>query len=96
MTGKTVSFPAEFDLECAMQALQAADEPHDTTTAYAYLNPFAEVLKSMEEHRLLMAAESLFPRNGHNPQFIRSEPKIGRNSPCTCGSGKKNKKCCNV
>ncbi len=24
----------------------------------------------------------------------RSEPKIGRNDPCTCGSGKKFKKCC--
>jgi hypothetical protein len=24
----------------------------------------------------------------------REEPKIGRNDPCTCGSGKKYKKCC--
>jgi|TARA_R100000234_G_scaffold57587_1_gene34793 uncharacterized protein YecA (UPF0149 family) len=24
----------------------------------------------------------------------RSAPKIGRNDPCPCGSGKKNKKCC--
>lgn len=27
-------------------------------------------------------------------QFVRAEPKIGRNSPCPCGSGKKYKKCC--
>lgn len=27
-------------------------------------------------------------------QIIRSEPKIGRNDPCKCGSGKKYKKCC--
>ncbi len=26
--------------------------------------------------------------------FVRSEPKIGRNDPCPCGSGKKFKKCC--
>ncbi len=26
----------------------------------------------------------------------RTEPKIGRNEPCTCGSGKKYKKCCGV
>lgn len=26
----------------------------------------------------------------------RSEPKIGRNDPCPCGSGKKFKKCCGV
>nr|WP_308873307.1 SEC-C metal-binding domain-containing protein [Thiothrix subterranea] len=27
-------------------------------------------------------------------QVIRAEPKIGRNEPCPCGSGKKYKKCC--
>lgn len=27
-------------------------------------------------------------------QPIRTEPKIGRNAPCPCGSGKKYKKCC--
>jgi hypothetical protein len=26
--------------------------------------------------------------------FRRSEPKVGRNEPCPCGSGKKYKKCC--
>jgi uncharacterized protein len=26
--------------------------------------------------------------------FKRSEPKVGRNDPCPCGSGKKFKKCC--
>ncbi len=25
---------------------------------------------------------------------VRTEPKIGRNEPCPCGSGKKHKKCC--
>jgi len=28
------------------------------------------------------------------PQPMRREPKIGRNDPCPCGSGKKYKKCC--
>jgi preprotein translocase subunit SecA len=27
-------------------------------------------------------------------QYKRSEPKVGRNDPCSCGSGKKYKKCC--
>jgi hypothetical protein len=27
-------------------------------------------------------------------QPVRTEPKIGRNEPCPCGSGKKYKKCC--
>lgn len=26
--------------------------------------------------------------------FVREEPKVGRNDPCPCGSGKKYKKCC--
>jgi preprotein translocase subunit SecA len=28
------------------------------------------------------------------PTQVRNEPKIGRNEPCTCGSGKKYKHCC--
>jgi SEC-C motif-containing protein len=27
-------------------------------------------------------------------QFVRTEPKVGRNDPCPCNSGKKYKKCC--
>ncbi len=26
--------------------------------------------------------------------YIRQQPKVGRNEPCICGSGKKYKKCC--
>ncbi|NJB69332.1 SEC-C motif-containing protein [Desulfobaculum xiamenense] len=29
-----------------------------------------------------------------NPTVRREEPKIGRNDPCPCGSGRKYKKCC--
>jgi uncharacterized protein YecA (UPF0149 family) len=29
-------------------------------------------------------------------QIIRAAPKIGRNDPCPCGSGRKYKKCCGV
>ena len=31
---------------------------------------------------------------GNMPNFLRSMPKIGRNDPCPCGSGKKFKQCC--
>ena len=27
-------------------------------------------------------------------QVVRTSPKVGRNDPCPCGSGKKHKKCC--
>ena len=29
-----------------------------------------------------------------NQSYVRQTPKIGRNAPCPCGSGKKYKKCC--
>ncbi len=29
-------------------------------------------------------------------QYRREAPKVGRNDPCSCGSGKKFKKCCGV
>lgn len=35
--------------------------------------------------------------HSHGPKpetIVRSAPKIGRNDPCECGSGKKYKKCC--
>ncbi len=34
-------------------------------------------------------AETIKPQ-----QYIRPTPKVGRNEPCPCGSGKKHKKCC--
>lgn len=32
----------------------------------------------------------------HGPvePYVRGGPKVGRNDPCPCGSGKKHKKCC--
>jgi len=32
--------------------------------------------------------------NGPGTTYRREQPKIGRNDPCPCGSGKKYKKCC--
>lgn len=34
------------------------------------------------------------PYEGEITPYVRAEPKVGRNDPCTCGSGKKYKKCC--
>jgi len=33
------------------------------------------------------------PRRKIEP-YVRKEPKIGRNQPCPCNSGRKYKKCC--
>ena len=39
-----------------------------------------------------MNRDELFPRKVET--FRRDTPKLGRNEPCHCGSGKKYKKCC--
>ena len=67
------------------------------------------VLGSGEEHKdefseedALMAgggqdvpAETVVPKREHKQQTVRREmPKVGRNDPCPCGSGKKYKHCC--
>ena len=39
-----------------------------------------------------MNRDELFPRKIET--FRRDTPKLGRNEPCNCGSGKKYKKCC--
>jgi len=43
--------------------------------------------------------EEVWKKTGENFEdaidpYVRPEPKIGRNDPCPCGSGKKYKKCC--
>lgn len=67
------------------------------------------VLGSGEEHKdefseedALMAgggqdvpAEAVVPKREHKQQTVRRDmPKVGRNDPCPCGSGKKYKYCC--
>jgi uncharacterized protein YchJ len=33
-------------------------------------------------------------QHGHSQPYVRASPKVGRNDPCPCQSGKKFKKCC--
>ena len=45
-----------------------------------------------DEFRFIQNIAKSFPNRVET--FIRTEKKIGRNEPCKCGSGKKQKKCC--
>lgn len=49
--------------------------------------------KYEEEERKRLLKRSRTFHNSATP-FVRKEPKVGRNEPCPCGSGKKFKKCC--
>jgi len=47
-----------------------------------------------EETEELSDLEKLIDGTKLRMSTVRSEPSIGRNEPCPCGSGKKFKKCC--
>lgn len=68
------------DIHIASNFLLGAQAP--------YADQTQEVIKQITE---LQA--SLPP---HVYQVRRDTPKVGRNKPCSCGSGIKNKKCCNT
>ena len=52
------------------------------------------------QERWLREARDLEPdsygpiERGPGQPYVREQPKIGRNQPCLCGSGKKHKNCC--
>jgi len=50
--------------------------------------------KNLFEKLLQNPQPELFDDSQLNYVPVRTEPKIGRNDPCPCGSGKKYKKCC--
>ena len=72
----------------------------------AEMRPFEEPIDEKKRDDLIVGAAAgvirmheyfLGQRDRYMPEsdtFIRPSPKVGRNEPCPCGSGKKYKKCC--
>lgn len=61
----------------------------------------AQFRKNNNDHWLFVEGDAHTHKEGeehhHRPKqetIVRDAPKIGRNDPCPCGSGKKYKKCC--
>jgi hypothetical protein len=52
-----------------------------------------ELSELAKKHKEKKSSEALDERKNIVP-FKRDTPKVGRNEPCPCGSGKKYKKCC--
>jgi uncharacterized protein YchJ len=48
------------------------------------------------QRRWIEEADAELNRYGEEPgeTYVRDRPKVGRNDPCPCGSGRKYKKCC--
>ncbi len=82
---------------CYRRSLELEDDQRDYNQTVFKLIPVLKETGKGEEAKVLEAA---LPRNPllallerHVPH-VREQPKIGRNDPCACGSGKKHKKCC--
>jgi hypothetical protein len=57
----------------------------------------ADTLYSLPEWNNIFTAEeqkNLYKEQKLSHTIVRNEAKVGRNEPCSCGSGKKYKKCC--
>lgn len=82
----------------------------EETTAIAFDIKFDRLYKQMVEYKAdalysLPEWDNIFPPEKQKELYIeqkrshtvvRNEAKVGRNDPCTCGNGKKYKKCCGV
>lgn len=72
-------------------------DKHYITDTTADLSSWASFQPAEQQRTITEREESITP-NGtvlHNGgTFLRADPKVGRNDPCPCGSGKKFKKCC--
>lgn len=58
---------------------------------YTLTNPYNfDYVADVTSHRI--------PKKWRNAKVVdvRTTPKVGRNEPCPCGSGKKNKSCCKM
>jgi hypothetical protein len=86
-----------FDLDDVRSVFaRDVDEPdwRRRNSPWDFYNPDAITAR---QERWLADAENAEPLQDYwnlSLPHVRTEPKIGRNDPCPCGSGKKFKKCC--
>jgi uncharacterized protein YecA (UPF0149 family) len=84
----------------ATQARNAYKETaavHDAPTGYGVaenLAASASAAKGQPPGEMEQAADQTQGEGAKVKTIVREAPKIGRNDPCPCGSGKKYKKCC--
>ncbi len=74
--------------------------PEDTKGVVEFVARYREKTKPVKHHEIAEFVKEdgrWYFYDGNAPKLVtmvRKGPKIGRNDPCTCGSGKKYKKCC--
>ena len=80
----TVQIQSASELDKASESLNE-DLANLSDVKYQHAEPDREVAGSTGDHGAALDIQ---------PAPMRAGPKIGRNDPCTCGSGKKYKNCC--
>lgn len=65
----------------------------ENKTGFIVPQEFADAFRKLDPDRWQIEyTEMMIPPT--EKQLARKPPKVGRNEPCPCGSGKKFKKCC--
>lgn len=83
-------------------ATEAGGESDDAGTVEfvaRYRNPKGERISHHELAEFTRVDDRWYFKDGNPVEgktVVRDAPKVGRNDPCPCGSGKKYKKCCAV
>jgi len=82
------------DLHMTHASEPEAEQPEDESGERPVANPAAAAAASRHQRRRAAAAGTEVPASPPPQQTVRREkPKVGRNDPCWCGSGKKYKNC---
>lgn len=82
--------------EDIQHSFDVGDSPewHSFDNPWQFYDPDEIERRGLRESRDLETAHWDSVDYGSVQPYLRHEPKIGRNDPCPCGSGKKYKKCC--
>jgi hypothetical protein len=72
------------------------EKPVTIASLFAAMEPPADAQKRTTLHNGAQSGPVSQMHNSAQPPetYRRQEPKIGRNAPCPCGSGRKHKQCC--
>lgn len=90
------SLNTSFDLETIKSTEELVLDINLEKLYYNMLDAKAEYLYTLPQWEAIFSSEKRkeIKKAYNETAIVRNENKIGRNDPCTCGSGKKYKKCC--
>ncbi|MEG0857906.1 MAG: SEC-C metal-binding domain-containing protein [Terrisporobacter sp.] len=90
------SLTTSFDLETIKSTDELVLDINLEKLYYNMLDAKAEYLYTLPQWDGIFSDEKRkeIKKQYNESTIVRNENKVGRNDPCTCGSGKKYKKCC--